>query len=126
MDKNGDAYIPLLDLEEPDALVVRDFITQIYNDVVRKFRRTPENGIYEADLWYDMIETTRVGSEQPYWWVAADHPYVDMILSNDYEPAVEVQGRLGSLMAFEASVMRLCIEGIVKLCHEHDLKIRAE
>jgi hypothetical protein len=110
---------PLLEIDLEDQ-----YISDIYNEVLKRTHKTQQEGIHESDLWFDMF-----CAEERYWWMSVEHPYVAMIEENNkisvgaYPASQLFQGACGVVVVYTTDIMRECISSIVKLCRSHDFKI---
>lgn len=113
-------------MDEPlleDVDIEDQYISEIYNQVLRRTHRTTEQGIYESDLWFDMICV-----KEQYWWMSIEHPYVAMIIENndrsgEYTMSQRFDGPCGIVVVYTSYVMRECISSIVKMCEAQNFKI---
>ena len=120
-ERDGDVSIPLLDTTENAE---REYVCAMYAMLLERNHRTRDVGLYENDFWYSMFCV-----HERYWWMARDHPYVEMIEENNdnndnaYPMAGEFTGSLGKVAVYDDSVVRECIKSLIRMCIRYELKV---
>lgn len=97
-----------------------EFISDIYHRISKLYHRG-DDGIYESDLWFEMFCV-----DEQYWWMNVNHPYVAMIVENDYGSYPITLLINNMVVVYTADVMRECISTIKNMCLRNDFIIKED
>lgn len=129
--KDDDVFFDVeIQKDQDEEVPPQEFVKEIYAIAKKRHQRSDE-GIYAADLLYDMIPAPLMNGKIV-WWMAQTHPIALMLLENNvnsdglYTELSSMKSTLGHVVIYSDDMVKECRDCLVDLCKKFDLKVLEE
>lgn len=103
----------------------REFVEMLWEQLIPRYHRTQEDGLYENDLWFDMFSCKGEGGKL-FWHMSATHPYACMLRANNMDPCVTLNGSMGITEIHEHKNVKKTIRTVLAWMKQFEKPIQEE